>query len=865
MGSCDNQTVCSYQYLLNNLTVSGLPGPDVRPVKDWRKPTTVNIDFNLYTVIKFDTGLQSLTTLIWFYMTWNNEYISWDPKDFCGIEKMYILGDMLWKPDLYIYDLTEFTNETLKTLYYTIKSNGQTSYSSPLRIVSNCHMAISKFPFDTQSCQLEFGPYYHTVQDITMIPSVNSSQKYLMAKDIYVTRGEWFLDDITVQNFTDASNYSRVTYNIIIRRAPVAYVINLIIPSFFLVLLDVASMFMRTDTTVKLGFKLGIVMGFSVVLVILNNMIPNSDSIPILGIFCAMCMGIMVVSNVACLATLYMETRETHHEVPPWVKFWVLKYLARALCFHLESTDANLVTVVKVEQTVEDGTRTKRKAELQDRSKCFSKEEAVTLEVKLLKGLLAEVLKIHQHVISYKSKNDAKSEWQLAALHKMLIHFVSVLLSISLLGTCYSQNDCSYNSLLQYLNFTNLPGPNVRPVKDWTKPNIVYVDMFLYTVISLTWYNEFISWNPDDFCGIHRIYVTDKTFWKPDILISELTNDDGKAPLIIYNTLESDGKITDSTPMRVISNCYMDMYKFPFDTQTCFLTFGSNVHPVQDIIILPKNNSTQVSQNAKDIFYNKGDWALDQITVVSQTMQYEGAQYSQVTYKITLKRASVIYVINLIMPLCFMVFLDFASMFMHLESGERLDFKINAVFGFFVLLLIFNNITPNSDSEPMLGTFCIVSMAIMVFSLFNCIIMLYIHSLSETNKHLPPWVKIWIMKHLARVLCFRPLKSLDEDLATAVEADTNTKNRKRADKKLETQDKRKPTQGKENVTQEVKVLKGLLWEVMKIHQKLVLSNNNDDGKSEWQFVVHVVDRLVLIIYVIILIIIFAVVILAWTN
>lgn len=36
---------------------------------------------------------------------WTNHRISWDPDDFCGITRVSVPQDILWKPDIFIYEM----------------------------------------------------------------------------------------------------------------------------------------------------------------------------------------------------------------------------------------------------------------------------------------------------------------------------------------------------------------------------------------------------------------------------------------------------------------------------------------------------------------------------------------------------------------------------------------------------------------------------------------------------------------------------------------------------------------------------------------------------------------------------------------
>ena len=54
---------------------------------------------------------------------WRNERISWDPAQFCGITRISVPKDMIWVPDLIIYEMWAHTHThnqqaTETTLFY---------------------------------------------------------------------------------------------------------------------------------------------------------------------------------------------------------------------------------------------------------------------------------------------------------------------------------------------------------------------------------------------------------------------------------------------------------------------------------------------------------------------------------------------------------------------------------------------------------------------------------------------------------------------------------------------------------------------------------------------------------------------------
>uniref|UniRef100_A0A674I1R1 Neurotransmitter-gated ion-channel transmembrane domain-containing protein n=1 Tax=Terrapene triunguis TaxID=2587831 RepID=A0A674I1R1_9SAUR len=191
------------------------------------------------------------------------------------------------------------------------------------------------------------------------------------------------------------------------------------------------------------------------------------------------------------------------------------------------------------------------------------------------------------------------------------------------------------------------------------------------------------------------------------------------------------------------------------------------------------------------------------------------------------------------------VLVDVASMFIPMEGGERLGFKITVVLGFSVLLLILNDLLPNSEVTPILGVFCAVCLVIMIISIVDSIFISYMLHLSAVRPDVPQWLKIWVLKHLAFIL------RIDTgEVTTSVvgkEADIQT---------------RRCLQ-KEHDSAEIKLLKKVLLELLMIRRHMIMSKREEEAKSEWNMVAFVLDRFILICYLLTVFIILITVVVVW--
>lgn len=72
--------------------------------------------------------------------------------------------------------------------------------------------------------------------------------------------------------------------------------------------------------------------------------------------------------------------------------------------------------------------------------------------------------------------------------------------------------------------------------------------------------------------------------------------------------------------------------------------------------------------------------------------------------QVTIFRKPLLYVINLIVPLVYLLILDLASFFISEGRGEKLSFKVTVLLSISVFMLILKDILPSTeDSLPMIG------------------------------------------------------------------------------------------------------------------------------------------------------------------
>uniref|UniRef100_A0A668A188 5-hydroxytryptamine receptor 3E-like n=2 Tax=Myripristis murdjan TaxID=586833 RepID=A0A668A188_9TELE len=247
-------------------------------------------------------------------MKWHNERISWDRSQFCGISQVSLPREMLWKPDLFIYEMTQ-SDESLPSPYLYITDKGVVSFEGDLKVVSSCKLDVHKFPFDTQHCSLTFSSLIYMVDEVHLVPFSNSSRATQFSREVMKAQGEWEFLNLAISNITvsfERGEWDQIIYTVTMRRRPLLYVVNFLLPILFLLCLDLASFFISDHRGEKLGFKVTVLLAVTVMQLILNDILPSmSNNTPLIATFCIVIFGLMLLSLVETILVTHLMERDS--------------------------------------------------------------------------------------------------------------------------------------------------------------------------------------------------------------------------------------------------------------------------------------------------------------------------------------------------------------------------------------------------------------------------------------------------------------------------------------------------------------------------------------------------------------------------
>ncbi|KAL2804768.1 5-hydroxytryptamine receptor 3C precursor [Daubentonia madagascariensis] len=302
-----------------------------RPVINYSIPTHVNVSFTLSAILEVDAQLQLLTSFLWMNLVWDNPFIRWNPKECVGLNKLTVSAENLWLPDIFIVESMD-VDQTPSGLTAYVSCEGRIKYDKPMRVTSICKLDIFYFPFDQQNCTFTFSSFLYTVDSMLLGMDKEVWEITDTSRDIIRTQGEWELLGInkaTPKMSVGSNLYDQIMFYVAIRRRPSLYIINLLVPSGFLVAIDALSFYLPAESENRAPFKITLLLGYNVFLLMMNDLLPASGT-PLISVYFALCLSLMVLSLLETVFITYLLHLATSQ--PPPMPRWLHSLLLHCTC-----------------------------------------------------------------------------------------------------------------------------------------------------------------------------------------------------------------------------------------------------------------------------------------------------------------------------------------------------------------------------------------------------------------------------------------------------------------------------------------------------------------------------------------------------
>lgn len=128
--------------------------------------------------------------------------------------------------------------------------------------------------------------------------------------------------------------YIDLTYTIKIKRRPLFYMNNLILPCIVLALLTSVSFMFPPETGERISLVITVLLGMTVFMIVFTEAIPaTSEVTPLIGKYFAAVLFEVALCLVATCVPLRLQHLQPGTEMPHWARVVIFNYLGRLLCY----------------------------------------------------------------------------------------------------------------------------------------------------------------------------------------------------------------------------------------------------------------------------------------------------------------------------------------------------------------------------------------------------------------------------------------------------------------------------------------------------------------------------------------------------
>ncbi|XP_056620264.1 neuronal acetylcholine receptor subunit alpha-2 [Triplophysa dalaica] len=313
-----------------------------RPVPNTSDVVIVKFGLSIAQLIDVDEKNQMMTTNVWLKQEWNDYKLRWKPSDYDNVTSIRVPSELIWVPDIVLYNNADgefaVTHMTKAHLFYT----GKVRWVPPAIYKSSCSIDVTFFPFDQQNCKMKFGSWTYDKAKIDLERIENTVD----LKD-YWESGEWAIINAVGTYNTKKYDccheiYPDITFFFIIRRLPLFYTINLIIPCLLISCLTVLVFYLPSDCGEKITLCISVLLSLTVFLLLITEIIPSTSLvIPLIGEYLLFTMIFVTLSIVITVFVLNVHHRSpSTHKMPRWVHSVFLDLIPRWLFMRRPAPDS---------------------------------------------------------------------------------------------------------------------------------------------------------------------------------------------------------------------------------------------------------------------------------------------------------------------------------------------------------------------------------------------------------------------------------------------------------------------------------------------------------------------------------------------
>lgn len=319
---------------------------ELRPVQNKDEVLDVYLALTLSNLISLKEVDETLLTNVWMEHGWTDYRLAWNESEFDNIDILRLPPSMVWLPEIVLENNNDAQFQVAYYCNVLIYPSGYMYWLPPAIFRSSCSINVNYFPFDWQNCSLKFSSLTYNAKEITLHlkeeeeDGKNSKVEWIIIDPAgFTENGEWEIvhkpaRKNTYKNIPMESNkHQDITFYLIIKRKPLFYIINIIIPCVLISFLASLVYYLPADSGEKMTLSISVLLAQSVFLLLISQRLPETSmAVPLIVKYLMFIMVLVTVVVLNCVIVLNLHFRTpSTHVMTEWTKEFFLERLPRFL------------------------------------------------------------------------------------------------------------------------------------------------------------------------------------------------------------------------------------------------------------------------------------------------------------------------------------------------------------------------------------------------------------------------------------------------------------------------------------------------------------------------------------------------------
>ncbi|XP_020028391.1 acetylcholine receptor subunit delta [Castor canadensis] len=325
---CGSWGLNEEERLIRHLFKEKAYNKELRPVARKEDSVDVSLALTLSNLISLKEVEETLTTNVWMEHGWTDSRLQWNASEFGNISVLRLPPDMVWLPEIVLENNNDGSFQISYSCNVLVYDSGYVYWLPPTIFRSSCPISVTYFPFDWQNCSLKFSSLKYTAKEITLSlkQEVENEQAYpvewiIIDPEGFTENGEWEIVhrparvNMDPSAPVDSTSHQDVTFYLIIRRKPLFYIINILVPCVLISFMVNLVFYLPADSGEKTSMAISVLLAQSVFLLLISKRLPaTSMAIPLIGKFLLFGMVLVTMVVVICVIVLniHFRTPSTH-------------------------------------------------------------------------------------------------------------------------------------------------------------------------------------------------------------------------------------------------------------------------------------------------------------------------------------------------------------------------------------------------------------------------------------------------------------------------------------------------------------------------------------------------------------------------